>query len=147
MMRNQWLIYCGSLRRCPAPKHRRAIRTNTPCVRRLEIVIFSTLLATAVCISGCQLPGSLARSDDSLSERLNSPLNGDLHFAGTESGMNAPAAADFQEPVEGPAEGRWAGFWSKLKPSKPLALPRTDFWSPDEGASEPDEDSSLNSGF
>jgi hypothetical protein len=115
-------------------------------MRAVETLILFTLLAIAVCLSGCQLPGSMARRGDSLSDRLNSPLNGDLHFAGTESGMNAPAPADFQEPLDN-AEGRWAGFWSKLKPSKPLSLPRTDFWSSEESPAESQDDSSLNSGF
>ena len=116
-------------------------------MRPAEMRTVLTLIAMAVCTCGCHLPGSSVRHDDSLSERLNSPLNGDLHFAGTESAMNAPAPADFLEPVESSAEGRWAGFWSKLKPSKPLSLPRTDFWAPDEDASAMETDSSLNSGF
>jgi hypothetical protein len=116
-------------------------------MRPAKTGIVLTLVAIAIFNSGCHLPGSLGRRDDSLSERLNSPLNGDLHFAGTDSSMNAPAPADFQEPPENPAEGRWAGFWSKLKPSKPLSLPRTDFRAPDESAVEAENDSSLSAGF
>ena len=116
-------------------------------MRSVKTLMLLSLIVSALCVSGCQLPGLLARRDDNLSERLNSPLSGDLHFAGTESRMNAPAPSDFQEPADSPSEGRWAGFWSKLKPSRSISLPRTDFRATEESSEEAQDDTSLNAGF
>lgn len=108
------------------------------------LLILSAVMTVSV--TGCQTARSLTQSDDSLSDRLNSPLNGDLQFAGNR-GMTAPEPADIQVPQAEQSEGRWAGFWSKLKPSRPLSLPRTDFW-PADGSSEVEDDSTaLDSGF
>lgn len=110
---------------------------------RLFLILSAVL---TVSVTGCQTARSLTQSDDSLSERLNTPLNGDLQFAGNR-GMTAPEPADIQVPPTEQAEGRWAGFWSKLKPSRPLSLPRTDFRAPDENAADAADSTTLDAGF
>ena len=75
------------------------------------LLILSAVMTVSV--TGCQTARSLTQQDDSLSDRLNSPLNGDLQFAGNR-GMTAPEPADIQVPQAEQPEGRWAGFWSKL---------------------------------
>ena len=108
------------------------------------LLILSAVMTVSV--TGCQTARSLTQSDDSLSDRLNSPLNGDLQFAGNR-GMTAPEPADIQVPQAEQPEGRWAGFWSKLKPSRPLALPRTDFWPADNSSEVEDDSTPLEAGF
>lgn len=108
------------------------------------LLILSAVMTVPV--TGCQTARSLTQQDDSLSDRLNSPLNGDLQFAGNR-GMTAPEPADIQVPQAEQPEGRWAGFWSKLKPSRPLALPRTDFWPADDSSEVEDDSTPLEAGF
>ena len=108
------------------------------------LLILSVVMTVSV--TGCQTARSLTRNDDSLSDRLNSPLNGDLQFAGNR-GMTAPEPADIQVPQTEQPEGRWAGFWSKLKPSRPLALPRPDFWPADDSSEVEDDSTPLEAGF
>ncbi|MFP6765607.1 MAG: hypothetical protein VB858_18405, partial [Planctomycetaceae bacterium] len=93
--------------------------------------------------SGCRTPGVLGSRGDSLSGRLNSPLNGDLHFAGADNGMNAPEPADFQEATGEKSDSSWSGLWARLKPSRTLTLPRTDFRSGQESISEAQASTAL----
>lgn len=110
------------------------------------VVVFFSFLAMAS-VTGCRLPGAIIQSGDSLADRLNSPLAGEQQFTGTDSSMAAPAPTEFQEPAQGSFEGRWTGFWSRLKPSKSLSLPRTDFWSTDAESSPAEDSTTLDAGF
>ena len=108
------------------------------------LLILSAVMTFSV--TGCQTARSLTKSDDSLSDRLNSPLNGDLQFAGNQ-GMTVPDPVDIPAPQAEQPEGRWAGFWSKLKPPRPLALPRTDFWPADNSSEIKNDSTPLEAGF
>ena len=101
----------------------------------------------AVGTSGCRTPGVLVSRRDSLSERLNSPLKGDLQLTGAQHGMNAPAPADFQENTGDKSENNWSGLWAKLRPSRTLTLPRTDFRADQAAISETSAATALDAGF
>jgi len=115
---------------------------------RLSAWMVAVLICTlAGGISGCRTPGVLTGQRDSLSERLNSPLNGDLQFADADNGMNAPAPADFRENAAEKSPGNWSELWAKFRRPRTLVLPRTDFRADQEPDPETSSATALDAGF